>query len=178
MRGVLGCLLLVLCVPMLQGALGPYLPRLIRPDLALLVLIGLSLSWRSSVTGLLLVAACGFGVDLFSGGLLGQHALLGVLVFAAARLLSLHVNLLGTPAQMLFVAVLTAVHALGLAALASFFTPAAPVLVGFGELVPRALANAVLAPIVSTGVTWLVAWMSGEESDRRTLRLEPRRWAT
>ena len=178
MRRALGCALLVLGVPVLQGALGPYLPRAIRPDLALLVLIGLSLCWRGSATGLLLVAACGFGVDLFSGGLLGQHALLGVGVFAAARLLSLHVNLLGTPAQMLFVALLTAVHALGLAALASFFTPAAPVLVGLGELVPSALANAVLAPVVTAGIVWLVAWMGGEEAGRRTLRLEPRRWAT
>jgi rod shape-determining protein MreD len=174
---VFGCALLVVAVPMLQGALGPYLPRAFRPDLALLVLLGLSLCWRNSLTGLVLVSACGFVVDLFSGGLLGQHALLGVLVFGAARALSLHVNLIGTPAQMLFVALLTAAHALGLAALASFFTPDAPVLLGLGELLPRALANAILAPLVTAGVAALVAWMGGEEGGRRPLRLEPRRWA-
>ncbi len=177
MRRAIGVALLALLVPMVQGALAPFLPRLLRPDLALLVLVGVSLCWRSTSTGLLLVAACGFGVDLFSGGLLGQHALLGVLVFGAARALSVHVNLLGTLPQMLFVAALSAVHALGLAALASFFTPEAPALLGLGDLAPRALANTVLAPVVIAGVAQLVAWMGGDESGRRTLRLEPRSWA-
>lgn len=178
MRRLFGLSLLVLLVPMLQGALAPFLPRLFRPDLALLVLLGLSLCWRSSVTGMLLVAACGFGVDLFSGGLFGQHALLAVLVFVAARVLSLHVNLLGTMPQMFFVAALTVVHALGLAALTSFFTPAAPALLGLGDLAPRALANALIAPVTTAAVSVLVGWMGGDESARRTLRLAPRTFST
>lgn len=178
MRRVVGLSLLVLLVPMLQGALAPYLPGPFRPDLSLLVLLGLSLCWRNSVTGMLLVAACGFGVDLFGGGLFGQHALLGVLVFVAARVLSLHMNLLGTLPQMLFVAALTAAHALGLAALSSFFSPAAPALLGLGDLVPRALANALLAPVTTAGVVALVGWMGGDESARRTLRLAPRSFAS
>jgi rod shape-determining protein MreD len=86
---------LVFGVPMLQGALAPFLPPAFRPDLALLVVFALSLSWRNPASGLVLVAICGFIVDLFSGALLGQHALLSVLAFVATRALTFHVSMIG-----------------------------------------------------------------------------------
>src|SRR5207247_6488471 len=64
-------LALVFGVPMLQGSLAPFLPAAFRPDLALLVVFALSLSWRDPATGLVLAAVCGFVVDLFSGAVLG-----------------------------------------------------------------------------------------------------------
>jgi rod shape-determining protein MreD len=94
-KRIVGIAILVFVVPMLQGALAPYFPTALRPDLALLVVFGLSLCWRNAATGLLLAALCGFVVDLFSAGLLGQHALLSVVVFGASRLLSVHVSLAG-----------------------------------------------------------------------------------
>jgi hypothetical protein len=86
---------LVFGVPMLEGALAPFLPAAFRPDLALLVVFRSPLSWRDHRDGLVLAALCGFVVDLFSGALLGQHALLSVLAFVAARVLSVHVSMIG-----------------------------------------------------------------------------------
>ncbi len=179
MKRVAGIVILVFVVPMLQGALAPYFPAAFRPDLALLVVLGLSLCWRNPATGLVLAAGCGFVVDLFSAGLLGQHALLSVVAFAASRVLSVHVSLAGVLSRMLFAAALTAAHATALTALTSFFTPGA----GFdwlrpATLVPLMLVNAILAPMVTTAVAVVAAWVAGDDKSRRLLRLETRRWAS
>ena len=179
MKRAAGIAILVFAVPMLQGALAPYFPAALRPDLALLVVFGLSLCWRNTATGLVLAAICGFVVDLFSAGLLGQHALLAVLAFAGARALSVHVSLVGAFPRMLFAAALTAAHATGLAVLTAFFTPGA----GFGLLrpgilVPQILANALVAPLVTVVVAVVAAWIAGEDAGRRLLRLETRRYAS
>jgi len=177
-KAATGVAILVLAIPMLQGALAPYFPGALRPDLALLVVFGLALCWRNSATGLVLAAASGFAVDLFSAGLLGQHALLSVLVFGASRLLTVHMAMAGAVSRMLFAAVLTVAHAFGLAALTSFFTPGA----GFGllrpsYLGPHVVANALVAPIVTGVVAGIAAWISGEDtSGHRTLRIDTRRW--
>jgi rod shape-determining protein MreD len=170
-------LALVLAVPMLQGALGPFLPSAFRPDLALLVVFALSLSWRNTATGLVLAAVCGFFVDLFSGALFGQNALVSVVVFVAARALSVHVSMIGVLPQVTFAAALTAVHALGLTMLTTFFTPASDfAMLRPAILAPRVLANALVAPVVVAVVAGLVAWVSGEDVSRRTLRIATRSW--
>jgi cell shape-determining protein MreD len=176
-KRAIAMLALVFAVPMLQGALGPFLPAVFRPDLALLVVFALSLSWRNTASGLVLSAVCGFFVDLFSGALFGQNALMSVLMFAAARALSVHVSMIGALPQVIFAASLTVVHALGLTMLTTFFTPASdfallrPALLG-----PRVLANAVVAPAVGWVVSVLVAWVSGEDVGRRPLRIATRSW--
>lgn len=176
-RGV-GLLLLVLGVPMIEGGLAPFLPTVARPDLSLLVVLALAFCWRSTAGGLVLAAVSGFAVDLFSGGLLGQHALLRVGVFAAARLLSLHVNLLGVLAQTLFAGAATAAHAVGVAALTALFSPGAGLgLVAPGDVALHAGVNALLAPLVTAVVSTLVSWLGDEDAGRRALRLEPRSWA-
>ena len=43
--------------PMLQGALSPFLPAGLCPNLGLLVVIGLALSWRSVPGGMLVGAS-------------------------------------------------------------------------------------------------------------------------
>jgi len=177
-KRVLGLLVLVVGVPMVQGGVAPFLPTAARPDVSLLVVLALAFCWRSTAGGLVLAALAGFVADLFSGGLLGEQALLGVLVFSAARVLSLHVNLLGVLAQMLFAAVATVAHAIGIAALTSFFSPGAGLgLVSPGPVLVHATANAVLAPFVTAAVSGLVAWLGDEDTGRRVLRLEPRSWA-
>jgi rod shape-determining protein MreD len=176
-KRVLAMLALVFAVPMIQGALGPFLPAALRPDLALLVVFALSLSWRNTASGLVLAAVCGFLVDLFSGALFGQNALMSVLVFVAGRALSVHVSMIGLVPQVTFAAALTAVHALGLTMLTTFFTPAADfALLRPAILLPRVLANAISAPAVGWVVSVLVAWVSGEDTGRRPLRLATRSW--
>lgn len=179
MKRVFGIVSLLLLAPMLQGALARFLPGAFRPDLTLLVVLGIALCWRNTATGLLFAAASGFVVDLLSGGLLGLHALLAVLVFAGSRALSLQVNLVGPFPRMLFVVALTAVHALIVAGLTAFFTPAA----GFGvpplrTLGPLAFANAVVSPAVIAAVAVLVAWVGGDDTPRRLLRLQTRSWVS
>ena len=179
MKRLLAVALLVFGVPMFQGAvLAPFVPSFVRPDLALLVVFGLSLCWRNSATGLGFAAVCGFAVDLFSGGLLGQHALLGVLAFGAARALSIHVSMMGPFPQMIFAGLLTAAHSLAMAGLMSFFTPGSGLVVwGVTAVAPHIAVNAVLAPPAVAVVSRLVAWIAREETGRRPLRIATRRWA-
>jgi rod shape-determining protein MreD len=168
---------IVFGVPMLQGALAPFLPAAFRPDLALLVVFALSLSWRNTASGLVLAAVCGFIVDLFSGALLGQHALLSVLVFVGARGLSVRVSMIGALPQMICAAALTAVHAIGMVGLTTFFTPGADFsLLRMAIILPRVAANAITAPAVSWAVSGLVAWIIGEDVGRRPLQIATRSW--
>lgn len=177
MKPVAAIFALVFGIPMLQGALAPFLPPAFRPDLALLVVFALSLAWRNTATGLVLAAICGFVVDLFSGALLGQHALLSVLAFVATRALSVHVSMIGWLPQMTCAAALTVVHAIGIVGLTAFFTPGADFsLPRFWVVVPRVAVNAIAAPSVSWIVSGLVAWVVGEDVGRRPLRIATRRW--
>ena len=110
-------------------------------------MIALGLCWRSPVGGVCVAAAIGFATDLLSGSLLGQHALLRLAAYAAARVGSRHLNLRGALPQVAFVAGLTAANALALALLTSFFSPGSGAgIVAVRELLPQALANAALRP--------------------------------
>ena len=177
MRRTAAMLMIVFGVPMLEGALAPFLPAAFRPDLPLLVVLALSLSWRNTATGVVLAAICGYVVDLFSGALLGQHALLSVLAFMVARALSVHVSMIGALPQMVFAAALTAMHAIGVVGLTTLFTPGADfALVSPAIVLPRVAVNAIAAPAVNRVVTGLVAWATGEETSRRPLRIATRSW--
>ena len=170
-------LVIVFGVPMLEGALAPFLPAAFRPDLPLLVVLALAIAWRNTATGLVLAAVCGFVVDLFSGALLGQHALLSVLAFVAARALSQHVSMIGVVPQVVCAAGLTAVHAIGVVGLTTFFTPGADLaLLRPGVVLPRVVVNALVAPAVNGIGAALVAWVTGEDPGRRPLRIATRSW--
>jgi rod shape-determining protein MreD len=176
-KPVAAILALVFGIPVLQGALAPFLPPAFRPDLALLAVFALALAWRNTATGLVLAAICGFVVDLYSGALLGQHALLALLAFVGTRALSVHVSLVGALPQMICAAALTVVHAIGVVGLTAFFTPGADfALPRFWVVIPRVAVNAIAAPAVSWIVGGLVAWVAGEDVSRRPLRIATRRW--
>ena len=163
-----------LFAPMVQGAVVPFLPRGACPDAGLLLVIAVGLSLRSAGWGLALTAFVGFVADLLSGALLGSHAFLWVLAFGAARFTSLHVNLKGPFMQMMLAASLTAACALGMAGLTAFFGSAdARSLVTPAELLRQVIANALLIPIATVGVAWLVAKLD-EGGGPRTLRLDPK----
>ena len=176
MRRPLLLLALGVLTPMFQGALVSHLPRALVPDLSLLVVLALGLHWRSASGGLLVAGIAGFVADLLSGSLRGQHALLHIATFGAARYASVHVNLRGVGPQIVFAAALTAMHGVALGALTAFFSPG----VGFGwidarELPVRAAVNGVAAPLVAALVRAAVSKLGeGESGGRRTLRLEPR----
>jgi rod shape-determining protein MreD len=176
-RRVAAIFALVFGVPIVQGALAPFLPTAFRPDLALLVVFALALSWRNTATGLVLAAICGYVVDLFSGALLGQNALLSVLAFVATRAISVHVSMIGALPMMIGALALSAVHAVGVVGLTAFFTPGAE----FGlprllVLLPRVAVNSLAAPAVHWVVSGLVSWVSGEDPSRRPLRIATRSW--
>ena len=174
-----GLLLLVVGVlaPMFQGALVVHLPRMLVPDLSLLVVMALALCWRSTGGGLLMAALVGFVADLLSSSLLGQHGLLLLATFAAARTASGHVNLKGGLAQAVFAVAWTTIYGLGLGGLTAFFSPGVPFAwVDAGELVLRALINGIAAPLVCGAVAAMVSRLGEDESGgRRTLRLEARK---
>lgn len=173
-----GVAIAVLClfVPMIQGALAAFVPAGWIPDAALLLVMALGLIWQGAlVSALLLATWMGFVSDLLSGSLIGQHALLSLCVFGAARVVSSHVNLHGAPTQMVMAAALTAAAALALGALTAFFSPAAgPAMAGGLALLRHAAVNALAAPFVTSALAALLARLD-DDSGRRVLRLEPRR---
>lgn len=179
MKRVLAVLLVGIATPMLQGGLNTFVPPRFTPDLGFLVVIALGLHWRSAPGGLAIAAAIGFSADLLSGSLLGEQALLRMLVFTAARIASRHLNLRGALPQAAFVFALTAVNALGIRLLEAFFTSAGPFdLVMLRNLPSHAAMNALFAPAVSRCVDVLMIASGGDESGRRTVRLPAEGGAT
>lgn len=175
MNRLLALLALGALAPMLQGAASTFLPARFCPDLGLLFVVAIGLSWRSTAGGLVLAALCGYVTDLLSGALLGQHAMARMLFFGAARSASRHLNLRGPLPQAAFAAVLTAANALALGGLTAFFASgSAPPAIALRELLPQVLVNAALAPAVGRGVERLLQWLGEEEGGRRGLRLGSR----
>jgi cell shape-determining protein MreD len=161
---------------MVQGAAATALPPSWCPDVGFLLVVAIGLTWRSAAGGLVLAALLGYVADLLSGTLLGQHTLLRILAFVAARGGSLHFNLRGPLPQAVFVALLTVANAVALGALTAFFSvgPGLAPAPG-GVLVAHAVANAACAPVVTLVTGRLVGLLGNEESTRR-LRLESGRW--
>lgn len=175
MKRIIALLALGALAPMIQGALGTFVPLHYCPAFGLLLVVGLGLHWRSTAGGIALSATLGVIADLLSGSLLGQHMLLRLFAFGAARACSQQLNLRGVMPQAIFVAALTVVTALGTGALTSFFGA------GRGvdgemlrELIPHALINGAFAPL---GV-WLVErisnWFSEADAGHQLLQLRPR----
>ena len=146
------------------------------PDLGLLIVVGLGLALRSPATGVVLSAVVGYLSDLLSGSLLGQHMLLRMCAFGAARVGSRRLNLRGPVPLAIFTAALSAGHGLALWALVAFFAsgtaPSPPPVVDFAA---QALVNGLLAPLVAACVARLCQAL-GDEEGARLMRLEPRKF--
>lgn len=167
---------LALLVPMVQGGVAPFLPRATCPDLALLLVIAMGLCLRGAATGVVFAAGIGFVSDLLSGSLQGQHALLFVLAFGLARVVSGHMNLQGAFARMAVAAILSLGAALFMAGVMAFFAKTGTPLASGPELLRQAVVDALVAPpligLAARGVARL-----GDDDGRRLLRLEPRRFS-
>jgi len=81
------------------------------PDIGLLFVVGLGLALRRASTGLVLSALVGYLSDLLSGSLLGQHMLLRMAAFGAARIGSRRLNLRGPVPLAIFASALAALLA-------------------------------------------------------------------
>jgi rod shape-determining protein MreD len=148
------------------------------PDLGLLLVVGFGLVLRSAGAGILFASVVGYLSDLLSGALLGQHVLLRMAAFAAARVGSRRLNLRGAVPLAIFSAALSAGHGLGLWALAAFFAPGdPPALPPPADFASQALVNGLLAPLFAAGAARLCQAL-GDEEGTRLLRLEPRKFPT
>ncbi len=175
MKRTLALLLIGIAAPMVQGAANTFVPARFTPDLGFLIVIGLGLHWRSAAGGVAISAALGFVADLLSGSLLGEHTLLRLLAFGAARLASRHLNLRGSLPQAIFVFFFTAVNVVGVGLLNTFFTSGGGFdMVALRDLLPHASVNALFAPLMSRVVEAVATSLGDDEGGRRLLNPEPR----
>jgi rod shape-determining protein MreD len=162
-----------------QGGMAMAIPRVLCPDLGLLVVIAIALHWRETTAGLFIASALGFAADILSSSILGAHALLRVLVYAATALTRSKMDLRGGAALALFAGGITIFYALGLVSLTRFFGGAGEGLQwsGIGALFPHIVVNAVFAPLVSAVLVRVCEWAEGEAS-RPGLEIDAKRATT
>jgi len=167
-----GILALGTLAAILQGVAGTFVAQRFVPDLGLLLVFAVGLSWRGLAGGLGLAIALGYATDLLSGSLLGQHMALRMFVFVAARLSSRHLSLHGTLPRALFVAALTVVNAVLMELLTTIFTGGAGFVVGaLTGLLPQVFLNALFAAPVAALTERAVALL-GDDENARKLELE------
>jgi hypothetical protein len=149
------------------GAAARWVPRGWLPDPALLAAVGLGLH-VGGPPGALGAWAIGWTADLLSGGVLGQFALLNLVVWAAARAAQSRVDLERPLVLVPFVLGLALGQAAGLWALGRV-PRAGPETLAL--LLPFAAAN--VAGALALRPLWnaLLAGVDGSEAPRGTLRL-------
>ena len=175
MKRIVALLALGALAPIIQGAAGTFIPMHYCPDIGLLLVVGLGLSWRSTAGGVALAAALGLIADLLSGSLLGQQMLLRIFAFGAARGCSQQLNLRGALPRAVFVVALTVVCALGTGVLTAFFAAGPGVDTEMlKELVPHALMNGAFAPLGVYLVERTSSWFGDVEVGQPLLSLRPR----
>lgn len=162
-----------------QGGMAMAIPRVLCPDLGLLVVIAIGLHWRETTTGLFVASALGFAADMLSSSIFGAHALLRILVYSATALTRSQVDLRSGAALALFAGGMTIFYALGLVSLSRFFGGAGEGLQwsGIGALLPHIAINALVAPFVSAILIRVCEWADGEAS-RPGLEIDAKRTAT
>jgi rod shape-determining protein MreD len=124
---------------------------------------------------MLVAAGVGLGTDLLSGAPMGHHAVLRLLVFAAARVLAapFHLRAATLCALVFGLCVLDAVATAGLTRF--FAGTSLPAPEQMDRVALRALLAAPLAPAARAGVAGVLASLTGEDQRRRDVRLDTRR---
>ena len=174
MREALVLLLAGVLALALESALLAHAPAAIVPAFALLFPMAAALL-LGPFAGLVVCAALGFGADMLSSALFGQHALLRLVEFALVRTIAGQFDLVRPVPFALFAFGLALADAAGSAALIEFF-------LGAFEADPRALgavalrgiATAVAAPLVLAFARRVTSF-GGELDPRREMRLETKR---
>ena len=151
-----------------QGAFARVIPPPWCPDLAWLVVIGIGLRWPSWLPGAVLAVALGYGMDLVSGSLLGQHALLRLLSFLAAAIAARQLDLSGGLPVALLVLSMTVVYGLATVSMLSLLVDASwRGLEVLGSAFAHGLVNMLAAGPMISLVERVLARFSDEEVGRR-----------
>ena len=156
----------------LQGAVAGFLSPPWCPDLGFLIVIALGPRFASSAGGISIAATLGYLSDLLSGSLLGQHLLLRMLAFGAARRAGRQLDLRGLLPQAVFAGSLSGLNALAFAVVTAFFAGS-----GFGWPAPSAFlthaaVDAVFAPLVAAAVDRVLAWVGEDDANRPLMRFD------
>jgi rod shape-determining protein MreD len=158
---------------LLRGVLSGVLPAGLCPDLALVVVVAVGLQ-LPGIAGLLLATALGGVVDVLTGALLGQHAMLFVVAFGTTRVAASQLDLRRGLPTFVLVAALSVGHGLLAVALSRLFRGSAP-WPGPEPLLVQAGLDALLALLALPLLSRLVQQLS--DDDRRAVKLAPRRRA-
>lgn len=159
----------------LESALLAQLPPAAVPGFSLLFPIAAALL-LGPLEGVLVSAALGFGADMLSGALLGQHAFLRLVEFAVVRAAVGQFDLVRPLPFTLFAFAIALADAAGSAALIEFFLGSFdPDARSLATVALRALATAAAAPLVLALARRVAAWGGGEGDVRREMRLETKR---
>lgn len=168
MKSPLALFLLGLSALILQGALARIIPPPWFPDLAWLVVLAIGLRWPSLLSGALLACLLGYAMDLVSGSLMGQHALLRLLSYLAAALAARQLDLSGGLPVAVFVLVMTLLYGLASVSMLAFFVGApGPGLAVVGAALAHGLVNVLSMGVVLSLVERILARFSDEEVGRR-----------
>jgi rod shape-determining protein MreD len=172
---VLGLLAFGITALVVQSVAALHLSPALVPNLSLLVAVALGLHLEAA-GGLVVAGALGYASDLFSGSLLGQHALLRALACIGTRLANTGLDLRRFLPLAIYAALLTLAEAVALGGLTALFAGRAAFDGALaGVLGQQMLVNALAAPLVSAAAGRIVRWTLPEESLRRSVRLDPRR---
>jgi cell shape-determining protein MreD len=175
MRALAALLALGFAALAAQGALAALLPAALAPDLGLLLVLSASVA-APTVPAMLLASAVGYGTDLLSGTLLGEHALLRLLEFAATRFVSAQFHLERGLPLATFCLAIGCLDALGLAAVSALFSGASPL--GLDALPAagvRAAVGAALVRGVHRVVSGVLALLVEPDARKREVRFDTRR---
>ncbi len=176
MKPALAMIAIGLGVLVAQGAIAVLVSPPYCPDLGLLFVIAIGLRWEGLGGGLCIATFLGYAADLLSGSLFGQHALLRLFTFVAARVSSRQLNLRGAFPIAVFAAGASLAYGLAVLVLGSFFAESVGLSWGWlADSLRHAPINALFAPLAALAVEKSLAWFGEEDALRRPLRLEARR---
>ena len=160
---VVGLLALIL-----QGAIARTIPPPWCPDLGWLVVVALGLRWPRFLPGVIAAVILGYSMDLVSGSLMGQHALMRLLTYLAAALAARQLDLSGGLSVSILVFCSTLVYGVVVVGALSFFTGAGGVDVRvLIDAVCHGIANVLAAGPVISLVERILVRLSDEEVGRR-----------
>lgn len=153
-----------------QGALARTLSPPWCPDFAWLIVVGVGLRWPTFLSGIFLAVGLGYAMDLLSGSLMGQHALLRILTFLAAALAARQLDLSvsgGLPVG-IFVFAMTVLNGVLTVMMLSFFVGAAwPGMEVAGVALAHGFVNVLAAGPMIRLVERVLGRFSDEEVGRR-----------
>lgn len=168
MKASLAVLALGLAGLVAQGALARAVAPPWCPDLSWLVVMAIALRWPGFLSGFVLAAVLGFAMDVVSGSLMGQHALLRLVTYVAAAVASRQLDLSGGIPMALLVFALSLGYGFGVVGTRSLFFGPEPIGVEtFALAVAQAFVHMLLvAPVVGL-VERIVNRFADEDLARR-----------